>query len=190
MLDPAMDAPMEEPPAEEAPAEDHISALKQGFRAACMHVLDGEGDVKSKMSKLKEILTASDKLLSSGEPVEEADDEEVKEGEDEELEECDEDDMKESLKRKVRRLEAREEVRELCESKNYSPSRAMLNALVAVPKADREALIDEARGGTSARRPRNQPIAEGRGGQDGTTRDIKDGKSFAERLKGGMFSGN
>ncbi len=190
-MDPSLDAPMDAPPAEDAPPGDHIEALKQGFSAACHAVIDGEGDVKSKMAKLKEILTAADKLLASGEPVEESDDEEeVTEGEDEELEEC-EDDMKESVQ--LKRYKAREAVRELCESKNYQPSKAALAALVATPKAQRAALIEELRSGQKQTgRPRNQNVSEsGRGsGGTGTTRDIKTGKDLASRLRDGSFSGN
>ena len=212
MLDPALDAPMDAPDVEAGP-EDHEEALRAGFEASChalvTKLLSGEMDEAEGMKKLKELISSHGKLSSKDAPVEEthdededdleeSDEEEDEEGE-EELEECedDEEDMKESVKlrRKLKRLETREEVRELCESKGYSPSKAMLSALVAVPAADRDAIITEAKGhGSGAKKPRNQAVTEGRGGngngsvgngQPISARDITSGEMFASLLRRG-----
>lgn len=192
MMDPGLDAPAEAPAAD-AGEPDHVAALKQGFKAACVAALDDDSlDVAAKVKKLKEILAAEEKLLAKGEPVEEDDDEE--ESDEEELEECEDDDMKESknLRRRLKQMETREQVRELCESENFSPSKSLFNALVALPEAERKALIDEQKNRGNAerqqRRAGNQPIPEQKGGSSaGTlnTRDIKDGEAFANLLRRG-----
>lgn len=146
-------------PAEDAPEEDHISALKNGFRAACLAVLDGDGDTKSKMKKLKDILAASDKLLASGQEVAEEDedgetgaDDGADDGEDDEenIEECDEDDegedMKEKYKREqkeLRQLRAEKKGRALCEAAGITPDNTLLEALAALPSEDAQKRLIE-----------------------------------------------
>jgi hypothetical protein len=69
------DTMMDEPPAEAAPSEpaDHEAALKTGFKGAMVAVLDDESmDMGAKLKKLKEIMTAQEKLLSGGKKEEPA----------------------------------------------------------------------------------------------------------------------
>lgn len=192
-MDPALDAPVEAPAAD-AGEPDHVAALKGGFKAACVAALEDPGlDVAGKVKKLKEILQAEEKLLAKGEPVKEDDDEPEETDKDEELEECEDDDVKESknLRLRLKKMETREQVRDLCESENFTPSKSLFNALVALPESDRKALIAEQKGKEvgEKRRPRNQSVNEGKNTSTGSTADIKDGKGFAERLRNGAFSG-
>lgn len=53
-----------EPPADSASPEE---ALKAGFKSACLAALDDDGlDMKAKLAKLKELLTAQEKLIGGG----------------------------------------------------------------------------------------------------------------------------
>lgn len=139
-----MDADMpidDAPPDEGAPAEDHISALKNGFRAACVAVLDGEGDAKAKLAKMKEILNAAEKLMATGSPDAEEDEggEErtEEEEEDEDIEECDdeEDEGKKMRQeqRELRQLRREKRGRQLCEEAGVTADSALLEALAALP---------------------------------------------------------
>lgn len=99
------DDQMEEPPAEMSPDE----ALKAGFKASCMGVFDDdEMDWKSKLSRLKELMAAQEKLLGGSEKAEEGDEEddeeddselEKTEGEDDEEDEEDKAKMKKEMKK-------------------------------------------------------------------------------------------
>ncbi len=63
--DATMDAPMDEPAAGGEPA-DHEEALKAGFKAAIHAIIDDDSlDMNDQMKKIKEILKARDKLLST-----------------------------------------------------------------------------------------------------------------------------
>lgn len=65
----SQDAEMEEPADVATPQEpaDHEAALRAGFRAAVLAALDDESlDLKAKLAKIKEILTAEEKMLGGG----------------------------------------------------------------------------------------------------------------------------
>jgi len=76
-MDPMMaEAPMEAPPAD----EDADGQIDAAFKAAINKVLDEEGDIKAKLKRIKDILTAQEKIMSGGDtkespaaPAEEAD---------------------------------------------------------------------------------------------------------------------
>jgi len=137
------------PPADGAPPEDPTAALKSGFRAACMAVLDGDGNAADKVKRLKELLTTAERLMASGEEVAEEEDEELEE-------ECDDDeDMRESR----RRLKARERSYELLEEAGVVPDRDLVEALVGLrdDQARRRLIEREKRGAAPPSAPRVQP---------------------------------
>jgi len=58
--DTAMDAPADAPAGE----ADHETALKQGFRAAVMAIMDDDGlDTAAKLKKMRDVLRAEEKLI-------------------------------------------------------------------------------------------------------------------------------
>ena len=130
------------------------------------------------------------------------DDEEQRraEGEEEELEECDDEDKKmesKNLRHRVKELEAREAVRELCEATGVNPSKSLLKALCVLEGADRKALIEEVKKtaptapGKNGNKPRTQAITEGRGAPVPglpAMSEIKDGKDFAALLRNGRLA--
>ena len=147
-------------PTDDAPAEPAAAnpeeALWQGFRTALMAVIDDSTtDAAGKLAKIGDMLRADEKLKGSGEDAIEAKDDEVKDKDaDKDLEEsCDDGKdakdkgkMKEQrdMQRKLRQLEARDAVRDLCEAAGVVPTKPLLKALVALDDAaDRQALLDE-----------------------------------------------
>lgn len=167
--EPATSDPVVQDPADMDPEV----ALKTGFNAAMHAVIDDTTlDIKAKLSRLKELMQAADRLLASGEEIPEGedmdfgDDEQLEEGhdEDEEINKVEDDSItesegedmpckvKESKHRKLspreeyQQLKREKEVRILCESEGYSPTPALMTALCALKsKEDRLALINETR---------------------------------------------
>lgn len=184
-----------EMPADDAGPQDHEQALKDGFRAAVLAVFDDDSmDKAAKLVKLREILTAEEKL--SADDTEEGEDE--PDGDEDVEEGCDgEDKMKESkqLRKRLSDLEVKESVRDLCESLSFQPSKVQLSALCALSsEKDRKALIEELKSqAPRGNAPRTRNVSEGRNtssSSPGSTKDIKDGKGFAAALREGRFSGN
>lgn len=166
-------------PADDAPAADHEEALRGGFEASCNAVvaacLAGEMDCGEGMKKLGQLLKAHAKL-SSGK----ADDGGSDDGD--EPEETPVEESDETLRARIAELEAREDVRELCEELKVSPGKATLAAAARLPKGQRRALLEEFSGATpGGAKPRTQ-----KPGGAGPTPPAKvtDGKSFAQALRG------
>ena len=167
--EPATSDPVVQDPADMDPEV----ALKTGFNAAMHAVIDDTTlDIKAKLSRLKELMQAADRLLASGEEIPEGEDmdlgdaeqleeghdedEEINKVEDDSITESEDEDMsckvKESKQRKLtpreeyQQLKREKEVRILCESEGYSPTPALMTALCALKsKEDRLALINETR---------------------------------------------
>ncbi len=204
IMDPGMDVPMDAPADPAAGGGDPQELLRQGFKAACVAVLDdGAMDMKGKLKKLKEIMAAEEKLLASDEPAEPVKEEDKDEDGDDDKEPvkegCDDDedkkDMKESLKlkRKNALLEAKLAVRELCDKRKVTPSSALMEALLRLPDdRSREALLDELPAGgksSSSQKTRTQTVTEGRT-TSGQATDIKSGEDFARSLRERAFMGS
>jgi hypothetical protein len=171
MMDGDMDAPVEAPAAD-AGEGDHVAALKQGFRAAIIAALDGDGDSKGKLSKIKEILTAQEKLLASGEPVEESDDPD---------EEEDGKDVKES--KELRTLRAERRGRLLCEEAGVQADSALLEALSHLPdEAGMKRLIEREKSRGQAPARRGQEPRAGSGG--GTAKPSDQVSDFMAAARG------
>jgi hypothetical protein len=197
MMDPGMDMPADAPPPPEAeaPEADHHEALKGGFMASVQAIageaLDGSMDIAEACKKITQLLKAHGKLASDDtsevgdEPVEEEPLEEEAEvyGKDGDDDEDDKKPMKESdtsLRKRLQQYEAREQCRDLCESLNVTPGKALLDALARLGTEDeRKALLEEV-GASKTRKP---VITQKPGGKGpGNNQSINDGKSFADFL--------
>lgn len=122
-MDPMMaEAPMEAPAAD-ADADGQIDAA---FKAAINKVLDEGGDIKAKLKKIKDILTAQEKLMGAGEsePSEPAEP------------------TPESVKVELQQLRAEKASRALLESLDREVTDVRISAVAAVPDAQRRALIE------------------------------------------------
>jgi hypothetical protein len=140
--------------------------MKAGFRAAIMAVVDDESlDTKATVKKIGEILKAQEKIMGGG------DSEVAPEPASEEA--------TESLRQKVRDLEARDESRQLLQDAGIQADPAKLKALVAMEStADRQALIGTWPKGRGDK-PQSMPLREAQGGEQMPT----DAKGFLDYLK-------
>jgi hypothetical protein len=206
----------EDVPDEEAPPEDHAEALKNGFRVGIMaaidDALDGKGDPKVALARVKKLLMTHVELLDKAEADDDAEEsgeeeeEEVEEGEGEEEEmeeeECDDNEkmgkgkgkvdggkgsispikkMKESrnLRRRIKELENRELVRELCEELGIQVNKSQVAALAKLDtQAERTALLESMRPAPEYKRPVSQKATQS------TVRKINNGEAFAKALRG------
>lgn len=191
-----------------AVAADPNQALKDGFKAAMIAVLDDDTmDAAAKLKKLKDLLTTHEKLTSEPveEPMVEADEEE---DEDEVLEadedpdkkpvaEADEDPDKKpvaeskrgkkpagevrQLREELDQLKRRETVRAECSAAGiHNPTPGMMKALVLLTESkDRKELIETfSRSVRAGERPRSQAQ-----GGSGASSKVSDGRSLAAALK-------
>lgn len=160
-------------PSEQSPED----ALKAGFRAAVHAIVDNdEMDMKTKLSKFKELLQAEEKLLGGGgEPTEE---EEEQDGEDE----GEENDTSESRGGKARRAKSpsakqlqeemaqirrEQEVRDACDQAGFIPTRVQLKAIASLSEArERKDLIETLKAaGDKGRQGPGQNGQQGRSGK-------------------------
>lgn len=213
----ALDAapPTDAEPETAAPVVDDVAdmspedALKQGFRAAIMAVVDDNTlDGKAVAARVKELVMARERLTASGVEVPEAEDEPTKkddekplaeadesESKDEEIvEECDDAKkdavMKENrdLKARLHRHEQLEAARDLCESMGYQPDSLILEALVPLDEAKRKQLItrQKASQGAAAKPRTATPLPEGKREvikAEATAGDVTSVDDFVKRLK-------
>lgn len=181
-----------EAPAEDAPATDHTEALRAGFEASCMAVvqsgLSGDMDAAEALKKLGMMLKAHAKLAGDDGGGGKAGEEEPLEEEDEDDEEEEGKPVKESAdpKKELARLKAKEACRDLCEAEGVTrPGKQLLEAMALLRTEDaRKALLEEWQDGrqTSGRKP----ITQKAGGKGTTTGgQIADAKGFAAALRGG-----
>lgn len=147
-----MTLPVDAAPAEDASAEDQ---LKAGFRAAINKVLDDDSlDMKAKLAKVKEILTAEEKLLAEPAAAETP------------AETPAETDTTNESKTRAERDELnllREEkaARKLCESLAFVPSELELDAIVGLKPDRRKAYIESQKAKSAVRTPRSgTPLKE------------------------------
>lgn len=147
------EAPAVEPDGDEPDPDD---ALKNGFRAAILAILDGDGTAGEKAAKIKTYLVTHEKLTSDAEP------EDVEEAEEDDDKPTDKDkadkDTMESLRAENASLKAAEKVRELCESQEFLPTRVQVKALSRLESdAERKELIAtfKAAAKTPAKTPRS-----------------------------------
>ncbi len=160
--------------------------LKQGFKAACQSVLDGDGDMKTKLAKLKELMTAEEKLLASGEPAPEEEDD----SEDVEEEEDDDEDKKKTEGR-IRRLERENSAMRLCVTEGVQPTERLIEALAGMKSDEaRKEFLAEHAGAKSLPEARQPRSATPKGGQPVTeTIKFKDNKERGRFLRGGQLTG-
>lgn len=161
-------------------------ALKAGFRAAVHAIVDNdEMDMKTKLSKFKELLQAEEKLLGGN-----AEDEPVEEEDESDDEEDDSKDTSEGrkvgkgkgkkspsarqLQEQITSIRREQEVREACDAASFIPTRVQMKSLVALTEArERKELIDTlkaaqgkgqqsaGKGGTGQSRPSSSPAGSG-----------------------------
>lgn len=129
-------------PVEVAEPTEPDDALWSGFQAAINAVLakyeSGETDAAGALGKIKELLNTHEKLDAKDEP--EAPDD-AEDDSDPDKTESEKPDKDAAELNKLRREKA---VRDLCESLEYTPTKPILGALVAIDTlADRKALIEE-----------------------------------------------
>jgi hypothetical protein len=165
-----MDAEVEEPPAD--PDEAMSAAFEQSGTAILQQIIAGELDAKEGLAKLKDLLMTHEKLTAKAEPDKSPD--EVKEDEEEDKDKGDKKDVKEgeactpgmkkdkeeSLKERLDALDRKDRARDLCESLEVTPSKALLKALVApgLTVTDQKEIIGEFKGSktTTARGPKSR----------------------------------
>lgn len=179
VLDPDMDMPADAP----APDADPAEALRGGFEASCLAViqqsLSGEMDPAAALAKLKEMLTTHSKLTSEPEPEEPV-----------EEEDCSTDDEKDKkMESRIQKLEAENAAYRLCESMDIKPGKGLMAALVALPddKA-RKALLEETKAAQPQKRgekTRTQ-IPEGKDGSTPAGQIPKGGEAIGKWLTSGV----
>ena len=119
-------------------AADPAESVKSGFEDAAISILQGEGDKKEKLAKLKELLTAEEKAMAAlaGKPSEEAPAAPAEEPKD----------VPESIQKlqaKIASLEAEAGARTLLESAGVAVHPVRVKALAALPEeTDRKALLE------------------------------------------------
>ncbi|VTS03315.1 hypothetical protein [Tuwongella immobilis] len=130
--DPVLDAAAEAP--EEASPE---AALKAGFRAAVLSVIDDDSPASEKLARLKELLMTQEKLLAATEPSkpESEEDEPTKTESEEDDDKTDSGGTKTESKELVR-LRREVESRSLCESLNVKTTPSLLKALCLLESDD------------------------------------------------------
>lgn len=142
---------------EEVPA-DHEAALKEGFRASILHLVDtcldsGGDDAKECLKKIKELVSAHGKLTGGDDQPEddmEEEDPQGKEGDKPEGEKKEKE--AEEQRKRLRELEAKDSARELCEEMGVACDKVLLEALVALPDARaRKRFLEREKGRTPAK---------------------------------------
>ena len=194
-----VDIAAEMPAAAGDEGDDPDAMMAAAFRASCIAVLDSDADLKTKLNKIKDILTTEEKLLAKEEPeapeetVQEAD-EDAKKDDEKKTEE--EESKQESKAAKAKsgksvledadavelaRLRREKKVRALCESKGVNPTGAQFKALAAMEDADRtEFLTELAEAGKAAgtNAPRSiggwTSVIEGQGGNKAKPATVAD----------------
>lgn len=172
------DMPLEDDGEEPAPAEagdDHVTALKKGFRAAINAILDDDTlDASAQGKKIQEYLKTHEKLSSKDAVV--GEDEDVEEEEDEDKktedtkegeEECDTDKKKEkAMEQRLRTLEKEKLARDLCEEAGIQTDREFVSILTETTSTEAMKKLvtrEKARGKTRRPAPRSgnsQPLTE------------------------------
>lgn len=158
---------------------DPESALKAGFRSACVAVLDDTTmPVKDKITRLKKLLTVADELVGSGQEIPEAEepadepdaaDLDAEAPADELLEaDCDEKDKplvesvqpdkatRAQLLVEVQRLRREKAARDLCEQRGLRPSEPLMEALVALDSDEKRVSLLESIGQTETNPKRHR----------------------------------
>lgn len=169
-----MDAPVDVPA--DADADGQIDAA---FKSAMVSVLDGEGEIKEKLRKLRELLKAQERLAGEPSGNEKPAEEPMTESEKKDLAE-----LKGStttLLESVNNLTKRQLARDLCEECDVAPKATLLESLVKLPgeKEMRVALENEPKRTRGAK-----PLMESRFQQNqGTGKE-----AFSDLAKGGFAS--
>jgi hypothetical protein len=189
-------AEMEEPPAPAGGEEgkDHEEALKSGFRAAVLAILDDDAlDLKAKLKKVRDVLRAEEKLLggnddAGGDKGGDMGGEKAEEGRKQTPAKSGEQLLREEYERKLK-------ARDLCADQGITPNKTLRKALDAcASEAEMKELIEEYKGssGGSAggQKPRSAaPQPAPQAGKNGST-PIQEGaaptdpKAFASWVKG------
>jgi hypothetical protein len=162
------DAEMAEPapPAPEADGEtgDHEQALKDGFKAAIHAIVDDDSmDMVAKVAKIKEILTAQEKLLAKpeGKPEEKPAEEKTES-------------KSSQTSNLVEHLQLQVKVRDLCADHGLQPSKILLKALDGCKD-----LVEARELIALAVKETKTPIAKGARSAPGTSNQKVDPKTFA-----------
>lgn len=176
---------------------DPETALWQGFRAAAVAIIDGDGSAEEKAKKIRAYLKSHEKLAGGeggGEPVEEEEDEDVpaKPKKDDPGASGGGDDnggekVKESVE--LRLLRREKKARILCEQQGVAADADLLEALAQLDEPAMKKMVAREKAKGLGRRPRTQ-IAEAHQGDADDLMGIDavaDGKTFAEQLRRGAF---
>jgi hypothetical protein len=174
-MGPPLDAPIEAPPT------DPDEALAAGFKAAVMAVVDdGSMDAAAKLAKIKQLLTAQEKLAGNEEPK-------PKEGDKPKKDDEKGGDMKESLEAEFKKLKAKDECRDLCESMDIKPSAILLESLCLLESTEkRKALLEDqkVKAVTGSRPKSGSPLSLKESKSSGNSTAPKDAKEYAARIFG------
>jgi hypothetical protein len=177
-----MDGPIAAPVEVEANVEPD-DALWSGFEAAIMACLDkyeaGEYDSTACVAKIKDLLKTHEKLDSDADPeAPEAETDDDTETETDKTESVKPD----AEKAELARFRREKQVRDLCESCEFTPTKPVFAALVALETAaDRKALIEESK--AAATKPGVRPPRSGRSLTESQKPDPKaDAAAVADRL--------
>lgn len=163
-----------------APEQSSGDAIKAAFKAEINKLIDGDGDLQTKVSGIKDLLKSLEQTmekLSGKKP--EANPAEGGEGEPEKTEEgrkTKADPTLAQLQEQLKQFEVREEVRSLFESAGVKADPLQLKAACLLPTADeRKQFVEALKGNAPARRTYTPatPLTEGRNGAPTIPTDSK-----------------
>ena len=180
--DAAMAAPIDAPmdPAPEGGTAD--DALKAGFKAAMLAVLDDDTmDLAAKKKKIGELLTTQEKLTQEKEPEEPK---QESEGDDKDKKDKADEDKKES--EKVKQLEHKIAVRDLCETAGIKADKTLIESLESLPLESARRLVEREKArGTGSGSPRSSGYGSGgtNGGGSNGYKPPASTKEFAASIK-------
>lgn len=158
----------------ETPAETAGSgnAIKDAFNAEIMKIVNGDGDLQTKVSGIKDLLKSLEQTMDklSGKPKEPAPDDAGESAPAEESRRHKATPTVAQLQEQLNQFQVREEVRELFEAVGVRPNSLQVKAACLLPtEAERKAFVESMKGGGA--RPRSAgPLTESR---------REDGESFA-----------
>lgn len=165
-----------EAPAEDMSADDQAS---EAFVSMAIAVLRDESlDKAGKLKKLRDILSAEEKLMG-GETSTETSEQDDGEGDGEDKK------KHEAMESKIRQLERKDRARDLCEAAGVVPSKALLKALCSLEsEKDCKDLIEEHKETHRYERPRSGPPRNVIESKDGRGNPIKKDESVDDFVNG------
>lgn len=153
-------------PAADADPDD---VLADGFEQSCLAIVKaaiaGEVDVPEALAKLEQLLTTHDSLSADDEPAAvDAEEDEETDADKKKKEDDEEGDDKKDAKESRQNIKRREAVLDLCETLEFTPTKSVRKALIALNSdSERKALIEDYKktgAGDKRRGPRSSAASD------------------------------